>query len=76
MNVNARIEPVTQPISLDHDRSGKSRPRIEIKKSQVSIAMAFAVKIRAERTINNRSIFLTFSFINAIISNKVLKTRT
>lgn len=75
MNVNARIEPVTQPISLDHDRLGKSRPRIEIKKSQVSIAMALAVRIRAKRTTNNCNMFLRLSFIRTIIDETILLTR-
>jgi hypothetical protein len=63
MNVNARIEPEKKPISLSHGRSGRNRFKIKLKKTQVRANMILATRIVKQSPKNNRSIFLTLSFM-------------
>ena len=69
MNINARTEPKKKPILLVHGRPGRNRFKITLKKTQVSANMILAARRITQMTKNNRSIFLTLSFVNAIISN-------
>jgi len=75
MNVNARSEPTMKPIFSVHGRSGRNRFKIKLKKTQVSANMILAARIRRQMTKNNRSIFLTSIFINAIVGNNAFKAR-
>ncbi len=75
MNINARAEPIKKPILSVHGRSGKNRFKIILKKTQVSANIILAARRITQMTNSSHRIFLTSIFINAIISNQVLKTR-